>query len=88
MVKLRESAGKHPTLFVLVPILSWFLVGAIAAGLASIVLRTSFLEPGPQIFGTLAATLYVLAIAWRFNWAWSMAVAAWLASVRVRAIVG
>jgi membrane protease YdiL (CAAX protease family) len=68
MARFKEFAGRHPVFFVLVVILAWFLVGALVAGLITLVLQTSLYDSVPQTLGTLAATLYVLLIAWRFGW--------------------
>lgn len=68
MEKLKGLAGGHPILYVLFIIFTWFLVGAVVAGLVSVVQKRSFFEYGPQVSGTLAATFYILVMARRFGW--------------------
>ena len=68
MTRFKTFATDRPILFVLFMIFSWFVVGAIFAGLASLLLQSSFVDYGPQVTGTLSATIYVLLIAWRFGW--------------------
>lgn len=68
MTRLKAFATNHPLLFTLLLILSWFVVGAIFVALATLLLQSSFLDYGPQVIGTLAATIYLLLLAWRFGW--------------------
>ncbi len=68
MTRFKDFATNRPLLFALFTILSWFVVGALFTGLVSVFLHSSFLDYGPQVIGTLAATIYVLFIAWRFGW--------------------
>ena len=68
MNKFHQFSDSHSILFSLIMIFIWFLVGALAAGAASLTLRIPFIDSVPQSIGALCGTLAVLLILWQFGW--------------------
>ena len=75
MTKLKEFATNHPLSFSLLTILAYFLLGALFAGLVTVVIGAEYFDPLPQSIGSLAAVGAILLVAWRFDWLQPMGIA-------------
>ena len=72
MEAINAFAEKRPLVFSILTLLFWVLAGALLVGGSAALLGVPIFEDVPQIFGTLGATLVLLAIAGRLGWLRSM----------------
>jgi membrane protease YdiL (CAAX protease family) len=68
MRRVYQFAGNHPVYFVLLLLLLWVFVGAIAVILISLLFNLPITAYTAQSLGTLTATAVLLIITWRFGW--------------------
>jgi membrane protease YdiL (CAAX protease family) len=68
MRRVYQFAGNHPVYFVLLLLLLWVIVGAIAVILISLLFNLPITAYAAQSLGTLTATAVLLIITWHFGW--------------------
>jgi membrane protease YdiL (CAAX protease family) len=86
MERLKVLADRRPLAFALLAILGWLLAGGVLALVSAALLQVPLIAEGPQMVGTLGATLILLVIAWRLGWLPGIGIAG-VGSWRVWALV-
>jgi membrane protease YdiL (CAAX protease family) len=68
MKAIQRFAALHPLVFIILAALAWIVTGLAAAYLVAGALQASLADGLPQSLGTLAATVCLLLVMWRWGW--------------------
>ncbi|MGC9336111.1 MAG: hypothetical protein ACP5JJ_18355, partial [Anaerolineae bacterium] len=68
MKAIQRFSAMHPLSFVILATVAWIVTGLAAAYLVAGALQASLADELPQSLGTLAATVCLLLVMWRWGW--------------------